>query len=177
MESGVKYVKGNFLAGDRFLDLDDLNRESRIWLNTVANTRVHGTTGEVPTERFKDELLNPVRPHMVFDTALYTRRKITSDCLVSYQGSRYGVPHRFAGRECLIKDYEDGHVDVLVDGSAVITHELSKQKGRTIITSRIYQGLKQEAIVPKRRLPLLCPQPIVESRSLSVYESLAHDCL
>lgn len=36
---------------------------------------------------------------MVFDTALYQRRKITKDCLISYQGCRYSVPHAFAGRE------------------------------------------------------------------------------
>jgi transposase len=176
VESGVKYVKGNFLVGEVFENLDELNQRGRIWLKEVANIRVHGTTGEVPAERFKDELLSPIRPHMIFDTALYERRKITRDCLVSYQGSRYGVPHRFAGRECLIKDYEDGRFEVLVDSAVAIAHELSAQKGRTIITSRPYAGLKKDVSVHKRRLVLLCPLPIVESRPLSIYESLAHDC-
>jgi len=176
VESGVKYVKGNFLIGETFADLDELNAQARVWLKTVANVRIHGTTGEAPFTRLARERLNPVRPNMIFDTALYQRRKITRDCLVSYQRSRYGVPHKFAGRECLIKDYEDGRFDVLIDGVAVITHELSKEKGRTIINSRFYAGIKREATVSKKRLALLCPQPIVESRPLSVYEPLAHDC-
>ena len=175
VESGVKYVKGNFLVGDTFSDLNELNKEARVWLKTVANTRIHGTTGEIPANRLKDEGLNAVRENMVFDTYLYERRKITNDCLVSYRGSRYGVPHQFAQRECLIRDHEDGRFDVVVDGTTIITHEMSAQKGRTIITARLYSGIKREAIVPRPRLPLLCPQPIVESRPLSVYESLAHD--
>ncbi|KKL49714.1 hypothetical protein LCGC14_2312770, partial [marine sediment metagenome] len=175
VESGVKYVKGNFLVGDTFSGLGGLNKEAHVWLNTVANTRIHGTTGEIPASRLKDEGLSPVRQNMVFDTALYEKRKITNDCLVSYRGSRYGVPHQFASRECLVRDYEDGHFDVVVDGSTIITHEMSAQRGRTIITARLYSGIKRETIVPRPRLPLLCPQPVVESRPLSVYESLAHD--
>jgi transposase len=27
--------------------VDDINAQARVWLNTVANPRMHGTTGEV----------------------------------------------------------------------------------------------------------------------------------
>jgi transposase len=44
VESGIKYVKGNFWSGIRFTDLEDLNRQARVWCDTVANVRLHGTT-------------------------------------------------------------------------------------------------------------------------------------
>jgi transposase len=37
VESGIKYVKGNFWPSARFVDLDDLNRQVRVWCDTVAN--------------------------------------------------------------------------------------------------------------------------------------------
>lgn len=90
VESGIKYIKGNFILGETFFSLEAVYDKRWIWLETVANLRVHGTVGEIVYERFKEEKdkLTPLRPHMVFDTALYSTRKITRDCLVSYKGCR-----------------------------------------------------------------------------------------
>ena len=57
VESGVGYVKGNFILGDTFESLDEINAAASGWLLTVANTRVQGTTGEVPQDRFGKERL------------------------------------------------------------------------------------------------------------------------
>jgi transposase len=52
VERGVGYVRGDFwqgmAQGVTFTDLADLNRQAREWAATVANRRVHGTTGAVP---------------------------------------------------------------------------------------------------------------------------------
>ena len=57
-EAGVKYVKGNALAGEVFDDWDHLEAHVRQWLDGVANVRQHGTTGEAPRVRFeRDELV------------------------------------------------------------------------------------------------------------------------
>ena len=45
VEAGVKYVKGNALAGEVFDDRDHLEAHVRQWLDGVANVRQHGTTG------------------------------------------------------------------------------------------------------------------------------------
>jgi len=52
VESGVKYVKCNALAGRRFRDIDHLNEWLEQWCLTVADERMHGTTHERPSERF-----------------------------------------------------------------------------------------------------------------------------
>ncbi len=58
VEAGVKYVKGNALAGEVFDDRDHLEAHVRQWLDEVANVRQHGTTGEAPRVRFeRDELV------------------------------------------------------------------------------------------------------------------------
>ena len=49
VESGVKYVRRNFLCGLQGLEpgcLSDLNAQLRAWAWEVANQRIHGTTHE-----------------------------------------------------------------------------------------------------------------------------------
>lgn len=174
MESGIKYVKGNFILGEIFSSLLDMNRQGINWLERIANIRIHGTTGVAVNLRLKEEkeYLSPLRPHLRFDTAKYSPRKISRDCLLSYEGCRYSVPHTFAGRVCLVKDTEDGLFQVLVEGKVACTHHLSKEKRRTIIKEEHYRGIKVEGNRPRKSLPLLSPfaLPEVESRPLSVYE-------
>ena len=65
----------------------------------VANARVHGTTHRVPWEMLEEE-----RPHLgkLPDRATlapYLRedRKVSRDCFVSWEGSRYGVYWKWVG--------------------------------------------------------------------------------
>ena len=62
MESGVKYVKGNFLPTRTFRDLTDLNEQARRWVLEEAGVRIHGTTRQQPLERFLVEkpLMRPL---------------------------------------------------------------------------------------------------------------------
>ncbi|MGN7472440.1 IS21 family transposase [Brevibacillus sp. SAFN-007a] len=60
VENGVGYLRKNFWSRIRtFTGLQDLNEQARHWLDIVANCRVHGTTHQVPTERWKEENLQP----------------------------------------------------------------------------------------------------------------------
>lgn len=52
VESGVKYVKRNFVPGRQFRDLEDFNAQLAAWQLEVADMRVHGTTHQRPIERF-----------------------------------------------------------------------------------------------------------------------------
>ncbi len=55
VERPIRYLRGSFLYGRSFLSDADLNAQVAHWLDTVANPRVHGTTGVVPAERFHHE--------------------------------------------------------------------------------------------------------------------------
>jgi hypothetical protein len=51
-ERGVGYVKRNAIAGRRFASWAELEAHLGWWMREVADRRVHGTTGELPIERF-----------------------------------------------------------------------------------------------------------------------------
>ena len=55
VERPIRYVRENFFYGRTFLNDEDLNGQASLWLQQVANVRIHGTTGERPTERFQRE--------------------------------------------------------------------------------------------------------------------------
>ena len=58
VESGVKYVRRNFLCGLQGREpanLADLNAELRRWVAEVANQRVHGTTHEQVLIRWDED--------------------------------------------------------------------------------------------------------------------------
>ena len=55
VERPIRYVRENFFYGRTFLNDEDLNAQAEQWLERVANARIHGTTQEVPRERFQRE--------------------------------------------------------------------------------------------------------------------------
>ena len=59
----MRYLRGNFVYGRTFLHDADLDQQRQLWLERVANVRVHGTTRERPRVRFDREerfLLQPL---------------------------------------------------------------------------------------------------------------------
>jgi hypothetical protein len=77
VERPVRYVRGNFVYGRTFLHDADLDHQRQLWLERVANVRIHGTTHERPRVRFDREerfLLQPLagRPY----TSLVVERPV-----------------------------------------------------------------------------------------------------
>src|SRR4051794_5758903 len=65
VERPVRYVRGNFVYGRTFLHDADLDHQRALWLERVANVRVHATTRERPRDRFDRQervLLQPLAP-------------------------------------------------------------------------------------------------------------------
>ena len=62
MERPVSYLRRSFFYGRDFASDDDLNARVLVWLDKVANIRVHGTLKERPVDRFEVErpLLKPL---------------------------------------------------------------------------------------------------------------------
>lgn len=101
VESGVKYVKRNALAGRRFADLDALNAALQEWCLAVADERVHGTTHERPAERFRREeaaVLIPVDGRRPSPRERIESRIVPRDGYVAVDANRYPVPLAWAGR-------------------------------------------------------------------------------
>jgi transposase len=172
VESGVKYVKKNFLKGKSFESIAHLNRELVRWCLTIADERIHGTTHRKPSEMFQEEILISTagQPPYIVNEPL--RRMVASDCLVSYQTNRYSVPHRHVGRMAeLVVTAE--RLKVFIAGELVADHALSHLKFQRVLIPGHYAGIGQ---VPRREIsqPAFVPAawPEVEVRSLDVYEVL-----
>ena len=99
VESGVKYVKRNFLPGRVFRDLADFNEQLAAWQAEIADVRIHGTTHERPIERFAREAsaLTPLAGRAGFLAAMPRSRVVAEDWLVSIDTNRYSVPWRLIG--------------------------------------------------------------------------------
>lgn len=104
VESAIKYIKGNFLAGRSFTDLSDINGQARTWRDTCANVRIHGTTRKQPLELFAEEkaLLGPL-PLIGYDTAITVSVRVSKDCFVQFETNSYSVPTRYVCEKLTLK--------------------------------------------------------------------------
>ena len=65
VELGVGYVKKNFLHGLELTDFNTIQAAAQVWLDTIANVRIHGETQQRPVDLFAQERphLGPLNPH------------------------------------------------------------------------------------------------------------------
>jgi transposase len=111
VESGVKFVKRNALAGRAFASFAALEQHLAQWMDE-ADQRVHGTTHERPCDRFVREehaALRPVPARPLPRREQRLRRRVASDAFVDVETVRYSVPYQ------LVRD----HVDVAIDEQTV----------------------------------------------------------
>ena len=108
VESGVGYVKKNFLAGLQIPDFNVLNPAGIHWLNTVANVRTHGETGKRPVDSFQRERqsMSPLPPY-AYDIATIDQVRASRQFRVAVDGNRYSVPAEYAGAALTLKTYPD----------------------------------------------------------------------
>jgi transposase len=189
VESGVKYVRRNFWLGLRFVDLFDLNSRVQNWLATVANVRIHGTTGEMPCKRLALENLQPLQGKPDYDTSLISHRRSSTDCLISYEGNYYSIPAAYHSRLLLVKETEQNELIICTaQGDEIARHRLSEGRNQRLVEPAHYQGIATWAShpqpAPATQLVLsVAPSsnqiaaPEVETRALSVYETLAEEAL
>lgn len=172
VESGVKYVKGNFWPERRFQDLADLNNQALAWCEE-AGRRVHGTTNERPAERFKKERLNPLPRPEVLIRYLTQMRKVTKDGFVSFDRSFYGVPWELAGKEVGVVDL-GSKLELRYQDKKVALFGRAKAPGTRQSVCGQYAGIPLSAPIPKREpLGIRVEEPVVETRPLSVYATVA----
>jgi len=80
-------------------------------------------------------------------------RKVSWDCLISFAGSRYSVPHQYAGKQVWVRTSQGERLEVYdQQGRLIARHQLSRQKGVTVLVRAHYKGLRREA--PKTRVLL-----------------------
>jgi hypothetical protein len=178
IESGVKYVRRNFLCGLLGREpgsLEDLNAELRRWISEVANQRVHGTTQEQVLNRWEEERLHlqPVNGRPSYPYRDDEQRKVARDAYVSWQGSRYSVPWQYAGKEVWVREH-GCEVEVRFGADRIALHARTADRHRVVTQNEHHQGIPLGS--PRTGKTLIHIQqgaPVVEQRPLEAYESLA----
>jgi hypothetical protein len=175
IENTIGYVKRDLFLGGEFSSLGNLNSQALEWQKRV-NLSVHGTTHEVPLERFKEEnliLLDQVPPYKVVKIET---RKVSRDCYVSYLGNKYSVPYKFAGRKAELH-VSEGKFQIYIEN--ICEHEIIPGNCRVIRKKEHFQGLMSEILKQNSicrntsQLPIKFSDPDVEKRSLEVYEAFS----
>lgn len=183
VESGIKYVRGNFWPGLQVTGLDELNGQALGWLNNIANVRIHGTTNEIPFARLPHEGLASLVGKADYDTSVHSYRRSSPDCLVSYQGNFYSVPAAYVRQRLLVKETESEELLIYTaDGQEIAHHRLSHGHRQRIVVPAHYHGIfpdprralapaEKKTIAPRPEVNLIDAPP-VEMRPLHYYEQV-----
>ena len=182
VESGVKYVKRNFLPGRVFRDLEDFNAQLAAWLTEIADLRIHGTTHERPIERFAGEagLLAQAASQPSFLQAMRRDRIVAEDWLVSIDSNRYSVPWRLIGKTVQVVRVGD-RWHILHRGELVAEHpvlagrhqlRILPEHGPGAATRNARKRFSDAPPAPTTTHPRPYELHGVEVRDLAVYDEL-----
>lgn len=176
VESGIKYVKGNFWPSVRFTDLEDLNRQAALWCDTVADGRVHGTTYERPADRLAIERahLAPLPAQERLRPFLREEATVGRDGYVRWNRAWYGLAWPWkVGQRVQVEAGPD--LVTLWSGDRLLgVHPRATQPGQRFTHPQQWAGLRP-AHGGRRQEPVAVQLPTVdvEQRPLAVYDVLA----
>ena len=134
-ERGVGYVKRNAIAGRTFASWAALEAHLSGWLRTVADVRIHGTTGEPPLERFQRaeaDALRPLNGRPPFHWTRELTRRVHADGCVEVDTNHYSVPWRLIG-ETVTVHIVDESLRVRRAGIEVARHALGVGRRQRVI--------------------------------------------
>ena len=94
VERSIGYVRVSFFNGREFSSLQDVNAQCLSWL-LEANGKANATTGRIPSDALKDEILVSVNSVPEFKFNMTGTRKISRECYVHYNSNRYSVPWKY----------------------------------------------------------------------------------
>jgi transposase len=132
VESGVKYVKGNFLPLRSFRDLTDLNAQARSWVIDEAGQRCHGSTREAPLALFNLErsLMTPLPPSPP-DLGSWHNVRVHRDCHIQHERILYSAPFALVGKTLWLHA-TDNAVALYEDFRHLATHRRGRRPGERI---------------------------------------------
>ncbi len=130
-QGGVHYVKRNFLGGRTPTTLTQANADVRIWCQTTAGQRRHGTTKMAPLARFsqvEQALLRPL-PAVPYDLALWKQVTLHRDCHIVFAQAFYSAPFRLVGQRLWVRGGSQTVRIYTADYHLVATHPRAQQPG------------------------------------------------
>lgn len=126
VEAGVKHVKNNCFYAQEFETERAMHEYIASWL-IKANSRTHGTTGQVPKDVLANEEKGTLKAYLVPDGCKYSKplltRKADKTSLISWNGNKYSIPDT----------YQDSNVGVEQSGNQLYVYDLESNVAITQI--------------------------------------------
>jgi hypothetical protein len=175
VESGIGYVKKNFLCGREAHSVADLDGQLRGWTGR-SNRRVHGTTHRVVAEAWMEErpFLHSVEGLPPFALEEAESRLVARDAYIDWRSNRYSVPWPWAGDRVRVREVDAG-VEIRHGEDAPARHALCLGRHQVITDPAHHRGIPLgPGGRPRRRIRLQLREraPVVEQRALSAYAAL-----
>ncbi len=161
-ERGVGYVKRNAIAGHCFDSVEALQAHLARWMREIADTRVHGTTGEPPIVRFGREAaaLKALPAKAPFLQVRELTRRVHTDACIELDTNRYSVPWKLIGESVTVVVAER-QVRVLYAGREAACHAQSPLRRATVLDRQHLAGIVGANTVGVSWLPRTTPPPPV----------------
>jgi hypothetical protein len=141
IENFIRYLRHNFWPLRTFTDLSDVNGQVRIWLDTVANVRIHKTTGKRPVDRLAEVHLRPL-PDLLPDCRQIEQLKVHKDFAVRFDGNLYTVPPWAIGKKVTLKT-DQTTVTIFYQEKKIAVHTRCWQRGVRIETASHKEQVKK----------------------------------
>lgn len=141
VERPFNFLEEHFIKGNSFDSFEDFLNRLKSFQDKV-NNRVHATIREKPVSFFeKEQPLLYELPKTRYVNIKEEVRKVTADCLISYNGNRYSVPYLFATKEVWIKVSKGYFIEIYSSQNKLIAkHKLSPEKGKVIMIEEHYKN-------------------------------------
>lgn len=100
VESGVKYVKNNFVPLREFHSVAHANELLHTWIMGEAGNRIHGSTRERPLTLFTEteQALLRTLPAMAPECATWSKATLHPNCHVQFEYCYYSAPFGLVGQ-------------------------------------------------------------------------------
>jgi len=132
------FRKRFFTPRPSFSSFDDLNGYLRERAIAFAKTTEHPERREMSVYAvFEEERDFLVKTALPFDACIAQEVRVSSQCLVSYDGNRYSVPCSYANKSVQRRSYA-GHVRFFADGRLIAEHVRIFARDKTICEPEHY---------------------------------------
>ena len=102
VENSIKYLRQKFWPLRSFTNLEDVQIQVVKWLNTIANVRIHQTTGQKPKDRFRNVRMRPL-PQLLPDCRETSQLFVHKDFAVRFDANAYSTPPWTVGKKVVLK--------------------------------------------------------------------------
>lgn len=171
VESGVGYVKKNFLNGLDLPHFAAMNPAARLWLDETANVRIHAETHQRPVDLFAEE-----KPHLQainanpYDLARLLTQRASSQFRITLDTNRYSVPAQYANRRLNVKATPQ-YLCIYHQDALIARHARSYDRHQDIEDADHPKALLEQRH-SAREQRLVCQFLALSSKAQAYYEGL-----